>query len=355
MATIRASALQYEDWLREQLDGDVVAKDVAKKHEKMRENTFVFLRATYWRWSEIILDVCPDLADAAQVLGVGDIHLENFGTWRDVDGRLAWGVNDFDEAAMMPYVLDLVRLAASAILGRGRRRVTDEEICSAILQGYRQGLEAPKAVVLDRELQWLRELVVVPEAKRKKFWKNMAAAKSKRAPVRYRNAIAEAMPQPRLSITTAPRQAGTGSLGRPRWVGSAEWRGAPVLREAKALVISAWSRARGNNDRTIRCCEIANGRFRPVDPWYRITNGVAVRRLSPNNRKIEVGDGSSTLFGRDMLQMMGFELANVHLGTGRRQDAIKVDLDKRKRGWLTANARKAVFATTQEHKDWLVD
>ena len=29
---------------------------------------------------------------------------ENFGTWRDADGRLVWGVNDFDEAAVMPWI-----------------------------------------------------------------------------------------------------------------------------------------------------------------------------------------------------------------------------------------------------------
>ena len=59
--------------------------------------------------------------DAPRVLSVGDLHLENFGTWRDADGRLAWGVNDFDEAAVMPYVLDLVRLATSIQLAPDRR------------------------------------------------------------------------------------------------------------------------------------------------------------------------------------------------------------------------------------------
>jgi hypothetical protein len=53
-----------------------------------------------------------------------------------------------------------------------------------------------------------------------------------------------------------------------------------------------------------------------------------------------------------MLQTMGFDLANVHLGTAERRDAIKRDLENRKRGWLTANARKASDATTQEYKDW---
>jgi hypothetical protein len=49
---------------------------------------------------------------------------------------------------------------------------------------------------------------------------------------------------------------------------------------------------------------------------------------------------------------MGFDLASVHLGTAERRDAIKRDLENRKRGWLTANARKASDATTQEYKDW---
>ena len=48
---------------------------------------------------------------------------------------------------------------------------------------------------------------------------------------------------------------------------------------------------------------------------------VVVRRLSPNNRKIEVEKGKSTLFTSDMLRTMGFDLANVHPGTAERGDA----------------------------------
>jgi hypothetical protein len=193
MTTIRESARQYENWLREQLHGDVLDQDLAKKHDKMRKSAFIFLRATYWRWAEMIFDVCPDLVGGTQLLAVGDIHIENYGTWRDVDGRLVWGVNDFDEAAQMPYVLDLVRLATSAMLGRGRRRITDEEICTAILNGYRQGLLAPQPVVLDRDKLWLRELVEVSEQERAKFWKKITAVRGKPAPERYLSAIADAL------------------------------------------------------------------------------------------------------------------------------------------------------------------
>ncbi len=182
MTDIRQSTAQYEDWLRAQLAGDVVKKDLERKHEKMRESPFAFLRATYWRWAETVLEICPDLADAPAVLAVGDIHLENFGTWRDADGRLVWGVNDFDEAAEMPYVLDLIRLATSALVARKGLGVTPDAICSAILQGYREGLKAPQPVVLDRDRQWLRELVVVSEKKRAKFWKKIEKVKAERAP-----------------------------------------------------------------------------------------------------------------------------------------------------------------------------
>ena len=59
----RISIARYEAWLRKQLD-QTWQKDLDKKHAKMRESAFVFLRATYWRWAETILILCDDLADA---------------------------------------------------------------------------------------------------------------------------------------------------------------------------------------------------------------------------------------------------------------------------------------------------
>src|SRR3954447_17341119 len=105
---------RYEAWLRTQCH--VVDDALDHKHDRMRKNAFVFLRATYYRWAGKIEAWCPELRDAPAVPAIGDTHTENFGTWRDSEGRLVWGVNDFDEAASMPYPLDLVRLATSAIL-----------------------------------------------------------------------------------------------------------------------------------------------------------------------------------------------------------------------------------------------
>jgi uncharacterized protein (DUF2252 family) len=111
---IEATA-RYETWLASQMD--LVKDDLALKHEKMAASAFMFLRATFYRWMQLWPLICPDLAAAPRVLAVGDLHTENFGTWRDVEGRLIWGCNDFDEAYELPYALDLVRLAVSGLLG----------------------------------------------------------------------------------------------------------------------------------------------------------------------------------------------------------------------------------------------
>src|SRR5436189_949147 len=134
---------KYERWLRKQCR--VVEVDLEKKHERMRESAFVFLRATFFRWAKRVEGICTDLAKTPPVLSVGDLHVENFGTWRDAEGRLIWGVNDFDEAAVMPYTNDLVRLATSALLAieEGKLALKGKAACDAIPEGYESCLEPP--------------------------------------------------------------------------------------------------------------------------------------------------------------------------------------------------------------------
>src|SRR3954447_20768636 len=106
--SMNASTRAYEAWMAENIA--VNHRELKKKHKAMRKNDFQFLRATFYRWAEQFPAQLPALADAPTVPMVGDVHVENFGLWRDVEGRLVWGVNDFDEAARGPYTNDLVRL-----------------------------------------------------------------------------------------------------------------------------------------------------------------------------------------------------------------------------------------------------
>src|SRR3954454_9236294 len=149
---ISSSSDKYESWLAAELGSEILEKDMKKKRKEMVAGPFPFLRATYWRWAEMMPSLCQklDLGTAPHALAVGDIHLENYGTWRDEDGRLVWGVNDFDEAAEMPYALDLVRLGTSAVLGCPHldKRA---DVCANILRGYVRGLGEPHPIILDHD------------------------------------------------------------------------------------------------------------------------------------------------------------------------------------------------------------
>ena len=228
-------------------------------------------------------------------LAVGDIHLENFGTWRDADGRLVWGVNDFDEAADMPYVLDLIRLATSALVAGAQPAMASGTMCSAILQRLRRAASARRGPSCSIATSaWLRELVVVSDKQRAKFWKKIdarsrtsarrcAIARPSRPPCPNRHCDEDCAPGCRR------RQPGPAALGRRRRLarraGGARGQGRWSHRPGAC----ATARARG----AIRCGEIADGRFRAIDPWYRVTGGIVVRRLSPNNRKIEARDNTA--------------------------------------------------------------
>src|ERR1700688_1107109 len=139
---IDKSTETYDVWLGERLP--IIAADLDRKHALMAEAPFPFLRATFYRWAQTWPEVCPKVAAAPDVLGVGDLHVENFGTWRDIEGRLIWGVNDFDEACRLPYTCDLVRLATSAHLAIGASRLTLQlgQACKLILSGYSECLAA---------------------------------------------------------------------------------------------------------------------------------------------------------------------------------------------------------------------
>ena len=114
LVSVVEATRSYERWVGRQVP--MVRADLAFKHEQMAVAPFPFLRATFYRWAQQWESCCGDLAAAPRVLAVGDLHTQNFGTWRDQEGRLIWGINDFDEAFPMAYTNDLVRLATSARL-----------------------------------------------------------------------------------------------------------------------------------------------------------------------------------------------------------------------------------------------
>ena len=141
-----------------------------------------------------------------------------------------------------------------------------------------------------------------------------------------------------------------GGLGRPRWLGYGTWHSGPLLRECKTLVASGWTRAHRGEGRS-RLNDIARGRFRSPDPWYAATGNLLIRRLSPNNRKIDVEDrrDAARLLHPDLLWAMGRDLAAIHLGVRDRREALRKDLAKRKARWFRTSVETAAEFVNREY------
>lgn len=344
----------FEAWLAKHCD--VVKEDIDAKHEQMETSAFVFLRATYFRWARKIGSWCPDLMDAPTVLAVGDLHLENFGTWRDADGRLVWGVNDFDEAARMPYVLDLVRLVTSIQLASGgNRAISDKAAAVAVLRGYRHGLKNPQAALLFEGQTWLRRYAEPPKGKPEEFWADVEEYKKQKEakpPREVARALIKSLPGDVRDVKMRTRQAGTGSLGRPRYVAIGYWCGGQVLREAKALVPSAWLWANGSTSTKIEFRALSKGKYRAPDPFLEVTrDNFVIRRIGADSKKIELGKGAAAKLYLRLLKAMGFDLASVHAASGNVQ-TIQSDLDRRSQGWLHRAARTATAETQRDYQEW---
>jgi len=348
--SFKAENRAFERWLRQHCA--VVEKDLKKKRAKMRKDAFSFLRATCFRWAGRIETICPGLAKAPAVLSVGDAHLENFGTWRDAEGRLVWGVNDFDDAAVMPYAFDLARLVASAQLAPAIK-LAAHDIAGAVLKGYEAGLTSPRPTLLDEQERWMRPFVVCSDAERTDFWREIDALPTVDPPRNVKRGLERSLPGSARITRFATRPKGAGSLGRPRFIADATWCGGRVLREAKALVPSAWAWAHELRKAKPLFLELAEGAHRAPDPWLRVGDGFIYRRVAPDARKVDLDAQSQAKLTPRLFEAMGFDLGAIH-GAAKKKlmQRILEDLEQRPRHWLADAAADAAADVERDFKAW---
>ena len=353
--SVRAVTRHYEAWLARTVP--VVPADLRLKHRLMAANPFSFLRATFYRWSRLWPEVCPELVQAPAVLAIGDLHVENFGTWRDAEGRLIWGVNDFDETATLPYTQDLVRLATSALLAieEARISVSVRRASAAILEGYTDSLRRGGGpAVLAEHYRWLRDLAIARLKDQRPFWDRLRGLPD--APPHWhshaRRLLKAALPTRDLTVRFVQRQAGAGSLGRVRLVALADWRGGMVAREAKPLAPSAWLWAQGSRLLPPRYREITRSAVRVPDPFLSVHGKWLIRRLAPDGSRIELASLPRNRDENRLLWMMGWETANMHLGSADKVRPILADLDERKSSWLASAAARMAQAVERDWRKW---
>ncbi len=346
----------FEAWLGHHTE--IVTKDLRLKHVNMKAGVFPFLRATYYRWAQVWPEICRELSKAPQVLAVGDLHIENFGTWRDMEGRLIWGVNDFDEACQLAYTNDLVRLAVSAHLAveTGHLPLRRKDICDAILDGYREGLKrVGMPFVLEENHDWLRQIAQSELRDPIHFWAKMDALPTAKAPVPVSaiDAIEPMLPARDLEYCLARRVAGLGSLGHARYVALAHWNGGRIAREAKALVSPAAYWAKGHDGATeILYQSMIDRAVRCPDPFVHLRGRWIVRRLSPHCSRIELTTLQIQKDEMRLLYSMGFETANVHLGSRAACKSVLAHLQKQKSKWLHRATDEMIKVVRDDWKTW---
>lgn len=319
----------------------------------------MFLRSTYYRWPSYFATLDPAITEAPVVVAVGDLHIENFGMWRDTLGRLAWGINDFDEAYPLAYTHDLVRLAVSAVLAirSGHLSLKNKDACQSIVDGYWEGISSGgRAFVIGEDHRWFKPLMETPSHDPERFWNKLRMSPRERTviPKEARTALVKLLPDPDLPFVVHHRIAGLGNLGKPRYTALATWSGGPIAREVKGLTLSAvaWSEKKHDGPYYQK---ILSGSIRSADPYLTVHGDHWVtRRLDIDCRRIELDELSTVDEEEWLLYAMGFETANVHLGgagEGSRKQILQ-HLAKQKKGWLKKSVQEMLVLLMRDFKAW---
>jgi uncharacterized protein (DUF2252 family) len=121
-----------------------IPKMLQRKYVGMAENPFRFYRGTCHLFYE---DIAPTLFinQSPATWICGDLHLENFGSFKGDNGVEYFDINDFDEAILAPCLWDVARLLVSVILAADISLKTNEaaahELCRSFLTKYIQTLQ----------------------------------------------------------------------------------------------------------------------------------------------------------------------------------------------------------------------
>ncbi len=356
--SIVSATNDYEKWMRQHTK--VVKEDLAEKHSEMADDPFRFLRGTYYRWAETFPEQNPELMKAPVVNAVGDLHIDNFGTWNDKDGRLVWGINDFDEAFPLPYTNDLVRLLTSANILRKQDhlKISLQDAVDSVLEGYKDSLEhGGDPFILGRSNKKLAEIAKSQMPEPNKFWKKLnkqiSEVPAEKIPPDALDALKGILPDPDKDMRVGQRQAGVGSLGRERYVAITEHDASYFAAEAKSHLPSANYFAEGKADGKSYYEDTIKNAVRSPDPYVKVDGDWTVRSLSPTRSKIELGDLSSVKDEEHLLWAMGYETANIHLGSPNAAKNILADLKARgDSSWLVDAVKKMTRNVNEDQEAW---
>lgn len=224
------------------------------KYQRMQADAFAFFRGTCHLFYEDWAKNDTTLNNAPGVWVCGDLHLENFGTYKGDNRLVYFDLNDFDEAVLAPCTWDLARLLTSILVGARSLGVNEPEaiaLCHCFINSYTSALSKGQARTVERETavgmikdlltslkerdrqQFLDQRTKETSGKRKlKIAHKRTQSITKEQKVKVTTLLENwAKEQPNSNFFTildvAQRIAGTGSLGLERYVILVTGKGSP--------------------------------------------------------------------------------------------------------------------------------
>jgi uncharacterized protein (DUF2252 family) len=340
---------------------------LALKYAKMAESPFVFLRGSCHLFYEGLPD-SPLFRDAPLAWCCGDLHFENFGSYKGDNRLVYFDINDFDEAALAPASWDIVRLLTSIQCGADALRVTHAEalaVSHACLMAYRGALINGKPLWVEREttkglvndlLSSLRDReradFLDKRTQRKGSQRRLKLDGVKALPVsdsqkemicEFMDGFAARQPNPGFYqvLDAGRRIAGTGSLGAVRYVVLIEGKGSPDgnylldIKEAKPSAMLPHLARIGVNqpfwpDEASRVVTIQN-RMQAIDHAFLHAvkiDGLSciLKGLQPSEDRVAIGDWGKKLDRlKEVVATMGRVTACDQLRASGRSGAASAD------------------------------
>ncbi|MGD7102697.1 DUF2252 family protein, partial [Ralstonia pseudosolanacearum] len=129
---------------------------LTRKLAAMADDPFSFFRGTNHLYAASVAD-SPLLHEAPRTLVCGDLHLENYGSFKGDNGLVYFDMNDFDEALCAPFTVDLVRVLSSLQVAARSWKLADEDahnLCRRFVDTY-------AAALVDGKPRWVERATAV--------------------------------------------------------------------------------------------------------------------------------------------------------------------------------------------------
>lgn len=309
-------------------------KLLVRKWSRMAASPFAFLRGASGLWGEALRRE-PKLLHGFPGRGVvvGDLHLENFGTFQTARGP-AFHVNDFDEAFVGPWAFDLLRLLTSVLLARGELSVSGTAVLSladALVEGHARGVGGARQT----PPRFVQALVAkAGRAEEEKLLKKKLDSKERLvrdgermlpAPQAVVKAVPEALRtwaaalSPRVRelerlevLDVVRRVAGTGSLGVERVLALCRGNGRRVLVELKQARGSPSDPVATSPERLVELMRKALPAMPAGFGWSRLAGlPVVVHPLHAGEAKLEAS-GLPAEELPELMHYLGYVTGQVH-------------------------------------------